>query len=93
LFRTAFEKAVHQAGIADVTLALLELIRLLETALGCHVRIDWHPAQPGDVPITFADLHKSRTLLGYTPQVDLATGLQRFAAWFLHHHDPEEHVS
>ena len=44
--------------------------------------IDWQPAQPGDVPITFADLRKSQALLGYRPQVDIATGIQRFAAWF-----------
>jgi UDP-glucuronate 4-epimerase len=61
---------------------LLELIRLLETALGSQAIIDWQPAQPGDVPITFADLHKSQALLGYHPQVDIATGIQRFAEWF-----------
>jgi nucleoside-diphosphate-sugar epimerase len=27
-------------------------------------------------------LRKSETLLGYHPQVDIATGLQRFATWF-----------
>jgi UDP-glucuronate 4-epimerase len=61
---------------------LLELIRLLETALGYTATIDWQPAQPGDVPITFADLRKSRAVLGYNPQVDITTGIQRFAAWF-----------
>ena len=61
---------------------LLELIRLLEQALHVTAMIDWQPAQPGDVPITFADLRKSQALLGYRPQVDIATGIQRFAAWF-----------
>ena len=31
---------------------------------------------------TYADLRKSEALLGYRPQVDIATGLQRFATWF-----------
>lgn len=61
---------------------LLQLIRLLETALGCKATIDWQPDQPGDVPVTFADLRKSQSLLGYHPQVDIAAGIQRFAAWF-----------
>lgn len=62
---------------------LLDLIRHLEATLGYTANIDWQPAQPGDVPITFADLHKSQTVLGYNPQVDIETGLQRFATWFL----------
>jgi UDP-glucuronate 4-epimerase len=61
---------------------LLDLIRLLEQALNVPAMIDWQPAQPGDVPITFADLQKSRAILGYNPQVDIATGIERFAAWF-----------
>lgn len=62
---------------------LSDLVRHLETALGYKAIIDRQPAQPGDVPITFADLHKSRTILGYNPQIDIATGIQRFATWFL----------
>jgi UDP-glucuronate 4-epimerase len=64
---------------------LLELIRLLETTLGCQASFDWQPAQPGDVSITFADLRKSQATLGYTPQIDIAAGIQRFAEWFLQH--------
>jgi UDP-glucuronate 4-epimerase len=61
---------------------LIELIHLLETALGCMARLDWQPDQPGDVPQAYADLRKSEALLGYRPQVDIVTGLQRFATWF-----------
>lgn len=61
---------------------LLRLIRLLETSLGSTATIDWQPAQPGDVPMTFADLRKARTMLGYEPRIDLETGLRRFAEWF-----------
>jgi UDP-glucuronate 4-epimerase len=63
---------------------LLHLIGTLEAALGSTATIDWQPAQPGDVPMTFANLRKSRTILGYEPRVDLETGLQRFAEWFRH---------
>jgi UDP-glucuronate 4-epimerase len=70
-------------------IALLELIHLLETSLDCQALLEWQPAQPGDVSITFADLQKSHALLGYQPQVDIATGVQRFAAWF---RQPEAHA-
>ena len=67
---------------------LLELIRLLETSLECTASIDWQAEQPGDVPITYADLRKSAALLGYRPQVDIATGIQRFATWFQEYYKP-----
>jgi UDP-glucuronate 4-epimerase len=34
------------------------------------------------VPITYADVRKSEALLGYRPQIDIATGIKRFATWF-----------
>jgi UDP-glucuronate 4-epimerase len=61
---------------------LLDLIHLLEQALHVPAIIDWQPTQPGDVSITFADLRKSQAILGYRPQVDITTGIQRFADWF-----------
>jgi UDP-glucuronate 4-epimerase len=61
---------------------LIELIRALEISLGCRAVIHWLPMQPGDVPLTFADLRKSRTVLGYWPHIDLPRGIARFAAWF-----------
>ncbi len=62
---------------------LHDLIQLLESALGYRAKLDWQPMQPGDVPITCADVKKSQELLGFQPQVDIETGLQRFAEWFL----------
>ena len=65
---------------------LRELIQHLEAALGYPAKLDWQPMQPGDVPITYADLSKSEAMLGYHPQVDIETGLKRFADWFLPQH-------
>ena len=62
---------------------LRELVRLLEASLGYSAKLDWQPVQPGDVPITYADLSKSEAMLGYHPQVNIETGLKRFADWFL----------
>jgi UDP-glucuronate 4-epimerase len=61
--------------------SLLELIRTLEQAIGRKAVIEWLPNQPGDVPITFADISKAQRLLGYAPQTSFAEGIARFIAW------------
>ncbi len=37
--------------------------------------------QPGDVPITYADVTKAGRLLGYAPKVPIREGLRRYVAW------------
>ena len=64
------------------TVKLSELIALIESALGKQAVIDRQPIQPGDVPITFADISKARTMLGYDPQVKAAQGIPLFVDWF-----------
>lgn len=61
---------------------LLELVKLLEAALDRRAKVDFLPAQPGDVPITWSDISKARRLLGYEPRVALPEGIERFVAWF-----------
>jgi len=65
------------------TIQLNDLIALLEKLLGKKAVIDRQPVQPGDVPITFADISKARAKLGYNPQVKIAQGLPKFVDWFL----------
>ncbi len=64
------------------TVRLDHLIDLLERALGKPAVIDRQPAQPGDVPRTFADISKARAWLGYDPQTRIAEGIPRFIHWF-----------
>ncbi|MBA3713783.1 MAG: SDR family NAD(P)-dependent oxidoreductase [Pyrinomonadaceae bacterium] len=64
------------------TVELRELIALLEKELGRTAVIDRQPAQPGDVPQTFADISKARRLLGYDPQTPIEEGIRRFVEWF-----------
>jgi UDP-glucuronate 4-epimerase len=64
------------------TVTLTELIQHLEAALGVNAIIDRKPSQPGDVPITFADITKARAKLGYNPSVKISEGIQRFVEWF-----------
>ena len=52
------------------------LIEIVEAEVG-KISIAHHPAQPGDVSHTQADLSKARTLLGFEPRVGLAEGIRR----------------
>jgi UDP-glucuronate 4-epimerase len=75
------------------TVELRELIELLEKALGKRAVIDQQPAQPGDVPQTFADITKARQLLGYDPQTDIEEGIRRFVRWFRANSSDRERVA
>jgi len=61
---------------------LAELIALLESATGKKALQDRLPDQPGDVPITWANIDKARRLLGYAPKISMEQGLRNFVAWF-----------
>lgn len=63
------------------TVELRELITLIERATGRTAKINRQPTQPGDVPVTFADIAKASRLLGYNPQVPIETGIARFVEW------------
>ncbi|HWD90751.1 MAG TPA: SDR family NAD(P)-dependent oxidoreductase [Verrucomicrobiae bacterium] len=64
------------------TVTLSRLIEVLEGALGKKAIIDRQPAQPGDVPLTFADISKSRANLGYQPHIKIEEGIALFIDWF-----------
>lgn len=72
---------INLGGSQTVTLS--RLIELIETALGRKAVLDRQPLQPGDVPITCADVSKARARLGYQPHVPIEQGIPRFADWFL----------
>jgi UDP-glucuronate 4-epimerase len=63
------------------TVTLSEMIGGLEQALGVTAKIERHPEQPGDVPQTWADVEKARTLLGYVPKTPLRDGVAKFVEW------------
>lgn len=81
--RPGFE--IFNLGGSETT-RLDRLVEILARELGVSARIEYHPDQPGDVPITFADVSKAQRLLGYQPQVPIETGLARFVAWYRSEH-------
>ena len=65
------------------TIQLKDLIVAIENALGKKAKINQLPEQPGDMPLTCADISKARKLLDYRPTTRLNEGLPCFVEWFL----------
>jgi UDP-glucuronate 4-epimerase len=64
------------------TVTLSRLIELLEKALGQKAIIDRQPHQPGDVPVTYANIAKAQAKLGYAPRTRIEEGIPLFVEWF-----------
>jgi UDP-glucuronate 4-epimerase len=65
------------------TVPLLDLIELVEKALGKRARIRRMPAQPGDVPITYADISRAQVEINYAPKTPIEEGIPKFVEWYL----------
>jgi UDP-glucuronate 4-epimerase len=65
------------------TIQLKDLIAAIEKALGKKAKINRLPEQPGDMPLTCADISKARKLLGYNPKTKFEDGLPKFIDWFI----------
>jgi UDP-glucuronate 4-epimerase len=60
----------------------MEMIAILENLLGRKAILDLMPAQPGEVPITYADVTAIEADFGFRPEVSLERGLTRFVEWY-----------
>jgi UDP-glucuronate 4-epimerase len=70
---------------------LLEVVRLIEAALGRPAIRELMPMQPGDVPETCADVEDLRQAVGFAPTTPIAEGIGRFIDWFRAWHDKSLH--
>jgi UDP-glucuronate 4-epimerase len=64
------------------TISLLELVGYIEQAVGRKATIRWAPDQPGDVPVTSANIDRARRFLGYEPTTRPDVGIQRYWEWY-----------
>lgn len=72
---------VYNLGTTAIT-RLSDLVTMIGAALHRPVQIRTQPPQPGDVPITYADISRAERDLGYRPTTPLKAGLDAFVAWF-----------
>jgi UDP-glucuronate 4-epimerase len=63
-------------------LDLMEFIDAIEESLGKKAIKEFLPMQPGDVPVTWADVSDLETELLYKPDTPVKEGVKRFIDWY-----------
>jgi len=61
---------------------LMEFIGVLEQNLGKAANKNFLPMQPGDVPVTYADVEDLMRDVGFSPSTPIAEGIARFVEWY-----------
>lgn len=61
---------------------LMQFIRVIETLLGKEAQKTLLPMQPGDVPITYADVDELMQDVGFRPDTPIEQGMARFVEWY-----------
>jgi len=72
---------VYNLGESE-TISLSDLVALLEKACGRPAARRVKPPQPGDVPVTYADISRARAEIGYDPRTRIDQGVSRFVEWY-----------
>lgn len=65
---------------------VLEVVRLLEEAIGKKAKRELLPMQPGDVPATIANVDALMHEVGFKPSTPVADGIARFIDWYRAYH-------
>ena len=61
---------------------LVDFIDAIEKTLGKKANKKYLPLQPGDVPITFADIDDISNLINFHPATSVQKGIEKFIAWY-----------
>jgi len=63
--------------------ALTRFIEVLEQCLGRKAQMNFLPLQPGDVPVTYADVEDLMKDVGFKPSTPIEQGIRKFTEWYL----------
>jgi len=63
------------------TITLNSMLNTIEQELGIRASRNVLPMQAGDVDLTYADISKAKTLIGYHPRWDFKLGIAKFIEW------------
>jgi len=66
---------------------LLDFISILEEKLGKKAKKNILPIQPGDMKETYADISKSKKILGFEPRTNITEGLSKFIEWYKNYYN------
>lgn len=62
--------------------SLRRFIQAIEAALGKNAVENLMPMQPGDVPITYADIGPLKDKFGFNPSTSIEDGINNFVKWY-----------
>jgi UDP-glucuronate 4-epimerase len=62
---------------------LERFILAIEQATGKTAQRNKLPMQPGDVPVTYADVEELMADVGFRPETEIEDGIKRFVDWYL----------
>lgn len=62
---------------------ILRMIEIIEAEMGKTVKKNWLPMQPGDVPVTYADVDSLIKEVGFQPKTSIEEGIHRFLTWYI----------
>ncbi|MFX0170789.1 MAG: GDP-mannose 4,6-dehydratase [Candidatus Hodarchaeota archaeon] len=63
-------------------IGLKYFLSILEDYIGKKAKLEYHPRQPGDVDITYADTSKAKQILGFEPKINVEEGIREYVSWF-----------
>jgi UDP-glucuronate 4-epimerase len=63
-------------------ISLREFIGAIELACGVKANQNLLPMQPGDVPITYAEIDDLQSLSGFKPKTSIKEGIKEFVEWY-----------
>lgn len=63
-------------------ITLIKFIEVIEDILNKKAIKKYYPMQPGDVPITYADIRDLKKLINFSPKTDIVNGLNKFIDWY-----------
>ncbi|MDQ7818390.1 MAG: GDP-mannose 4,6-dehydratase [Melioribacteraceae bacterium] len=66
----------------STTIKLEEVIRIIGSTLHKDIVVKRIENQLGDVPVTYADIRKAETILGYKPQTNIENGIKKYIDWY-----------
>jgi nucleoside-diphosphate-sugar epimerase len=66
----------------DNSVELMYVIKLIEDNLGKKASIEFSPRHSADVPATWADIGKSKKILGWYPKTTIQEGIKKTVQWY-----------
>jgi UDP-glucuronate 4-epimerase len=65
---------------------LKDFISTIERACKRKAKCINLPMQPGDVPITYADIDDIKNLYNFKPKTNISTGIKKFVDWYINYY-------